>query len=142
MSETTISAKELAQAWRDLAIEVKKTKRIQYETFEAVFSQTCGLLSQQLTEPTLEKAYVEMVSEAFLFANIEDESLDHACVASLVLTERMLRRCAFRAAPVSDELPSVYIAETRTEVFLNFNDVNESITKLTNIFKDIYWNNV
>ena len=142
MSEPIISAKELTQAWRDLAADVNKNKKLQYERFEPIFSQTYSLLAEQLSESALDKTYVEMVAEAYLFANIEDESLDHACFAAFVLTERMLNRCAFCSVPVPAAPPSIYVAEARKEVFLDFLDVNESINRLTNIFKDIYWNNV
>lgn len=142
MNDATRSARKLAQDWRDLVIEIKKNKMLKFELFETTFSQTYSLLLKHSEEKSLDKNYIEMIAEAFLFANIKDEALDDKCLAAFVLTERMLTHCAFSTASASVETSMIYAVEARRDILLDFNNVGESISKLTKIFEGIYWKKV
>lgn len=142
MDDTVVLTNELKQAWRTLALEVKKERKIKIEAFYSTFSQTYSLLSKHIAENSLDKSYVELIAEAFLFANIKDEKLDNTCLAAFVLTERMLAHCAFDSSPSVVESSTIYLVDARREVPLDFNDASESISKLTKIFEDIYWKNI
>ncbi len=120
-------------------MRLKKTKKLKLDVFNATFSQTYSLLSEHSAEDSLDKSYIELIAEAYLFANIKDDSLDSKCLAAFILTERMLNHCAFNNYPSTIEGASVYIFEARKDVRLNFADVNESINKLEKIFEKNYW---
>jgi len=141
MDETLISIEQLKQDWRDLAAEVKKSKKLKFELFESTFTKTYKLLLEHLAEEKLERRCVSLVAEAYLFANIEDSAVDSKCMAAFILTERMLTCCAFNSAPVAIEQAMIYLVEARREVLLNFLDVNESVSKLFKIFDEYYWKN-
>lgn len=140
MSDTVISLEELKQNWKVLFFEIQKSKRLKYDLFDATFSQTYSLLSEHLTEVSLDKSYIELIAEAYLFANIKDDSLDNKCLAAFILTERMLSCCAFNSPPFAAEAATVYVFEARKDVRLNFSDVGDSINKLEHIFESNYWN--
>lgn len=142
MDENIVLINELKQAWSTLTLEVKKERKIKIENFYSTFSQTYALLSKHITENALDKIYIELIAEAFLFANIKDEKLDNTCLAAFVLTERMLAQCAFASSPSAVESSTIYLLDARREVPLDFNDASESISKLTKIFEDIYWKNI
>jgi len=139
MDENMILAEQLRQEWKKIRFEVKKSKKLNMELFNSAFSQTYSLLSKHLADKCLDKNYISLISEAFLFANIKDDTLDNTCVAAFILTERMLDYCAFHSEPVLAEKSMIYIFEMREEIELSFDDVNDSITKLTSIIGNIYW---
>ena len=139
MDETLIAIEQLKQNWRDLVAEVKKNKKLKFEQFETTFTETYKILLEHLTEGSLEKHYIALVAEAYLFANIEDSTVDSRCMAAFILTERMLACCAFNSAPVAIEQAMIYLVEARREILLNFRDVNESVSRLVRIFDEYYW---
>lgn len=141
MSDAIILAKELKQAWYELYADVKKNKRIKFELFESTFSQTYALLSNHVNEATVDKKYIELIAQAYLFANIKDETLDSTCLAALVLTERMLAYCAFDNSSIIDPT-AIYIAEVRRDVIIDFNDIDESVSKLAAVFDSIFWKKI
>ena len=134
MDDNIVLIKELREAWKLLSFEIKKSKRIQIELFNDTFSRTYSLLSELSTENSLDKNCIELIAEAFLFANTKDDSLDQNCLAAFILTERMLTSCAFNTTSSPIKTSSVYVFETRSEITLNFNNVNESMLKLTEVF--------
>ena len=142
MNNTIIATKEpkeLAQQWRALTEDVKKNKKIKVDIFDEVFTKTYSTLAMLASEKSIDKCYVEMIAEAYLFANIKDETLDYNCLAAFVLTERMLTYCAFNSSADLDKPSSIYIVEARKEILLDFNDVGESISKLARVFESIFW---
>ena len=139
MEDNKILVEELKKAWRDLGFEVLKNKKIKMEIFEPIFTQTYSLLTKYAAENSVDKNVAELIAEAFLFANIKDESLDSTCLASFVVTERMLHYYAFNTVAASNESTTIYIFEVRKEVPLNFNDVGETVIELARIFESIYW---
>ena len=139
MDDTMILTDELKAAWRDLAVDAKKNKKIKLDRFEGTFSKTYALLVKHLSEKSLDRSYIELIAEAYLFANIEDEALELTCLAALVLTERMLAVCAFGNMSAALEPITIYIVEARKNLLLDFNDVNESISRLVKVFEGMYW---
>ncbi|MBR7143101.1 MAG: hypothetical protein IKD06_06165 [Clostridia bacterium] len=136
INETMI--KGLEATWSNLCDEIKRKQKFKFDIFEAAFSQTFSLLKSSLAEQVLDKRYVRLIATAYLFANINDESFENTCLAAAVLTERMLDNFAFHTSNVEDTT-AVYIIESRKEVLLDFNDVNESISKLVKIYEDAFW---
>lgn len=139
MNDNINLIEELKQNWKILFLETQKTKKLKFDMFNVTFSQTYSLLSEHLTESCLDKSYVQLIAEAFLFANIKNDSLDSKCLAAFVLTERMLNHCAFNSSACPIETAAIYVFEAREDVRLNFADVNESINKLEKIFENNYW---
>lgn len=142
MDDNMILSEQLKQAWKSLGFEVKRDKKLKIEAFSSAFSQTYSLLSTHMSESSLDKKYIEMIVEAFLFANIKDNTLDNTCLAALILTERMLKSCLSGNNPSSAGQASIFIFETREEILIDFGDVNESINKLTNVIENIFWKKV
>lgn len=136
MEENIISVENLTQSWRELGIAVKNNKKFKLEMFEETFSETYALLLKSLAENSLDKKIAELVAEAYLFAHINEASLDCTCLAAFVLTERMLDYCAFRSRPSADEVSAIYIIEARKEIKLDFNNVGDSVGKLKGIFEN------
>lgn len=141
MDNNLTAYENLKQAWRTLNSDVKRNKKVKFELFKTAFSETYTLLANHLAEGSLDKRYVEIIAEAFLFANTKDDSLDENCLAAFVLTERMLTYCAFNKVPAAAGTVMIYVAEARREVCLSFEDVDESISELSKIFRDLFWRN-
>ena len=132
---------ELEMTWANLYSDVKKNRKFKFEIFENAYSQTFSLLKSSLKESVLDKQCVRLIATAYLFANVNDDSLEDMCLAATVLTERMLSNFAFRTSIV-EETTAIYIIEAREEVLINFSDVNESISKLLKIYENAYWRKV
>ncbi len=139
MENAVMLVENLTQAWRGLVAEVQKNKKIKFEMFNSTFSQTYSLLAKHSTENSFDRKCIALIAEAYLFANIKDETLDHTCVAAFVLTERMLAYCVFGNASALTEPSTIYVVEARRDIPLDFNDVDESISKLTKVLEDMYW---
>lgn len=142
MENAVMEIEKLKQEWRDLAFDVPKNKKIKFEVFESAFSKTYALLLAHIDDKCLDKNLVELIAEAYLFANIKDDSLDSTCLAAFVLTERMLAGCAFGNAGSLIEASSIYIAEARRKILLDFGDVDSAISQLIKVFDGLYWNKV
>ena len=133
-----IKTNELEKSWRSLYKELKQNKKVKFELFEAAYTQTYTLLKECAAKKTLDKHYVRLIAEAYLFASVHDDSCESQCLAATVLTERMLNSFAFQTA-TPEETATVYIMEAREEVQLNFSDVNESVSTLISIFDNAFW---
>ena len=142
MEETTIVTQNLKQEWRDLCAEVTRCKKLKIEMFDSAFSQTYAILAEHAEEKQLDKDLVSLVAEAYLFANIKDDSLDNKCLAAFVLTERMLNCCAFNSIAKTVDSTTIYIVDARKEVYLDFKEACDTVSRLTKIFEDMYWKNV
>jgi len=139
MEEKTIVIEDVTQAWRTLYLDIQKKSKLKIEAFNEVFSQTYTLLTERLPDSSLDKEIVALVAEAYLFANLKGEHYDSTCLASFILTERMLSYCAFSSAPAAAATLPVYVMEARKDVRLSFSDVGDSMTKLVKILEDFYW---
>ncbi len=129
---------ELKETWQTLCLEISKNKKFKFEMFENAFSQTYSLLLEHSAEKCLDKEYIQLIAEAFLFAKINDDTVDSTCLAASVLTERMLNNFAFRDTPNPSELTTIYILESHKEIVLNFNDVNEAISTLKEAYESAF----
>ena len=129
---------ELEKTWKTLCSEVKKSKKLKFEIFKETFSQTYALLVECAAEKNVDKQLARVIAEAYLFANINDDSLESVCQAAIVLTERMLNHLAFSEVVDGADVSKVYVLEFRDEVQLNFRDIDESISALANVY-DAYW---
>jgi len=138
--EEKMALEELKQSWRNLNFEVQKHKRMDLAVFKRLFSETYSLLSKQSAADSIPKNCVELVAEAYLFANTDNRELGDACLAAFILTERMLNYCVFNSNPGDCGISAVYVIEARKEVFINFNDVDEAMCRLENALGGHYWN--
>lgn len=141
MVENKKTVNDLLQGWKKLNIEIKTKKKIDMDLFKDVFTKTYSMLSGTAKDVTVSKESVEIVAEAYLFANTENKMLDSKYLAALVLTERMLNCYAFSSAADSSGVSTVYILDLRKEVKINFNNVSESMNLLESAFEANYWNN-
>lgn len=139
VNETII--KELETAWTNLYNEANRNRRFKVEVFERAFSQTYSLLKESLEKRELDKQWICLIAKAYLFAKVEDDALEDVCLAAAVLTERMLNSFAFRKSS-AEEASTIYLIESREEILLDFNDVNESISRLVKIYEEAYWRKV
>lgn len=139
MEEKTMETKELVQGWRDLYLELKRTKKINFGFFNEIFSQTFSVLCQHAEADTISKKNAVLIAEAFLFANTDVKELDSKYLAALVLTERMLNCCVFQSTPSICEGAYVYIFEARRDIYLDFTNVTAALAKLEKLFEDEYW---
>ena len=137
--EEKMTLEALKQGWRELNFNVRKRSRLDLSQFKRLFSETYALLSENSAAVSLEKSCVEMIAEAYLFANTENREIDDSGLAAFVLTERMLQNCAFRASATACANAVVYVIESRKEVSLNFLDVDESLRKLEKVLADRSW---
>ena len=139
MENNVMSTEELKQAWRNLYLDVKKSKKLKLEVFEPVFAQTYSVLAKYLSEKNIEKEHIGLIAEAFLFASVNEEGLDSTCFAAAVLTERMLNYCAFMGVPHTIDPSKIYVFEARKELRLDFDNVSDSVYTLSKVFEDLYW---
>lgn len=138
MENTVNLTEQLQQEWRDLGFEVLRERKLNFDAFNSTFSQTYSVLSEYSSEISVDKKYLELVAEAFLFANIRDDSLGNVCLAAFVLTERMLTHCAFTKASAAAAPSTVYDVEARRDIVLDFTNVNDSISKLEKFLDGLY----
>lgn len=139
MEENKIIVATLAQEWKELREDIQKNKRLEFSVFEDVFSKTYKLLSQISMDATVEKQYINLIVNAFLFANGDSKDLEFKYLATMVLTERMLNCYVINSTPSTCEKVPVYILEARNEVNVDFNKINESLAMLVSVFEKNYW---
>ncbi len=132
---------ETIEMWKTLRRE-EKGKKFKIDIFETAFSQTYALLSEHSSDSSLDKQYIQLISEAYLFANINGSMLESTCLAASALTERMLDSVAFSYAPYKVEKSTVYILETREEITLDFNNINESLSNLAKAYDNVFFKNL
>lgn len=128
---------ELKNMWRSLYREVVGDKKFKFDSFESAFSQTYGLLVEHSAEDSLDKQYIQLIAEAYLFASINDSLLESEFRAASVLTERMLSSLAFNSTSDTTVSSKIYILEAHEEIELNFEDIDESISKLVKVYEGI-----
>ena len=133
MEEKIISVGELTQCWRNLSNVVKNGCKFKLEQFEEAFTATYELLVKNAEESKLDRGIAELVSEAYLFAKMNGDSVDNGCLAALILTERMLDSCAFSIRSAECGSASIYIIEERKEVYLDFKNPGETVGMLKDI---------
>ena len=139
MEYTENTIVELIEAWKTLYKETKYSKKLKFDAFEAVFSQTYLLLAECSKGESIDKRYIRLIAEAFKFASINDNSLENECLAATVLTERMLNSVAFNISSEVSETAVIYVLESHEEITLAFNDVNDSISKLAKVYSNAGW---
>ena len=125
---------ELTQAWESLLFELKKRKKFDFEEFETIFTRTYRFLSEYAGKPAVEREHIPLIICAYAFAQVECNELDYVHRAALVLTERMLRSCVVIGASAPIYGTYVYVFESRKEVYIDFNNVSDSATKLAKLF--------
>ncbi len=130
---------ELERGWRKLSEDINRNKKIDIRIYEAVFSKTYALLKRYYKEPRIEKVHINLIVNAFLFANTESKELDFLYRAALVLTERMLTCCIAAGEEEAPEGAEVYVLTMRREVHIDFNDVDESLRTLAAVLEEDYW---
>ncbi len=135
-------AEQLIKDWDDLRYEMNKNHKINFEAFEKAFSETYELLSKNSGEAAVDKKLVALIVNAYLFANCQNPESDFLCAAIFSLTERMLACCALEASDEPVLGTTVYVFETRKEVYINFSNVKDSINKLAGLFRENYWDNL
>ena len=140
MEEKKLEIEQLASNWKSLYQEMKKNNKISLELFEETFSSTYRLLCQKVAEPSIEKSLLSVIVNASLFAHIDaTENLDSKYKAALVLTERMLSSVTAENLAAPCDKATIYIFELRQEVCINFKDVSDSITVLTELYESDFW---
>ena len=137
--EEKMTLEALKLGWKELNFNVRKRSRLDLSEFKRLFSETYALLSENSAADSLAKDCVEMIAEAYLFANTENREMDDSGLAAFVLTERMLASCAFNVSADVCDYSAVYVIESRKEVYLNFADVDESLRKLERVLADRSW---
>lgn len=142
MENEMLSVTELTQQWESLLFTLGKNKKIDYATFEEVFTKTYELLSQGAGETVVDKKTVCLIAKAYLFANSDNKEYDNKCRAILALTERMLACCAFQVTPAISQGATIYVFELRKDVHIFFNDVSGSVETLTKLFAENGWRNM
>ena len=142
MDEKNITTFELVNCWEKLNFELKKNKKIDFDFFCDTFTRTYSLLTQFATTDSLDKKYIELISTAFLFANNLNNDLNGKCRAILTLTERMINCCAFNISTDIPQGTNIYILDSRKDVYINFNDIDESVMKLEKLFEENFWKNI
>ena len=137
--EEKVTVESLKKDWRALNFEVRKRNRLDMSEFKRLFSDTYAVLSEMSAADSVQKNCVEMIAEAYLFANTENRELNDSGMPAFVLTERMLHNCVFGSAPDNCDVANVYLVEARKEVYLNFKDVEGSLRKLESVLAANYW---
>ena len=132
---------EVAELWKTLCRE-GRNKKFKIDMFENAFAKTYAMLSAHVEDSSLDKQYIQLISEAYLFANINGSTLESTCLAASVLTERMLKSFAFSDSSNNAESSKVYLLETREEIKLDFNDINESLARLSRAYDNAFFKNL
>ena len=131
---------ELKQEWRNLNLELRNRNRLDLTAFKRLFSETYSVLSKKSAADSIPKNCVELIAEAYLFANTNIRELGSSCLAAFVLTERMLNSCIFSGIQSECGISAVYVIEAREEVYINFNDVDEAMRKLEAVLEACFRN--
>jgi hypothetical protein len=139
MEENKIVVATLTQEWKTLREDIQKNKRLEFSAFEDVFSKTYKLLSQISMDATVEKQYINLIVNAFLFANSDSKDLEFKYLAAMVLTERMLNTVISEEPKASRSEAKIYVLELRQEVSLSFENIGESINTLVKLYDGDFW---
>lgn len=135
MEENKNVIEELKLGWRELALELRKHKRLDLTRFKNVYAQTYAMLLKHAGEGSVQKDEARVIAEAFLFAHTDAAELDKVCIAAFVLTERMLNACAFQTNPALCEMSSIYVIEERKDLCIRFGDVDDALSQLSAIME-------
>jgi hypothetical protein len=142
MEYTKAELMTLAQEWDTLRSDLKYNKRMDFAQFNATFAKTYTLLSQTAVESTVDRALLPVIASAVLFTSNDSRELDNKFRAALTLTERMISSCAFQGAVEPPVGTMVYIFEMRKDVYIDFTNVNESVTRIEKLFEQEFWRNL
>ncbi len=143
MEENKFEFEQLSNNWMSLYREFKKTKKINFDVFNETFSKTYHLFVQQVAEPHIEKKYLSIIVNASLFAHIDiSDNVESRYKAALVLTERMLNIIMTNRFTSSSNEDVIYILELRQEIYINFDNITESIDTLAKLYEADYWDKV
>ncbi len=129
---------ELSFEWHQLRNELFSRKNVDVDNFKKIFSDTYKLLNA-IDGKTVDRELLGLILCVNNFATAQIELDNSLAVATLILTERMLDYCTSgkKKGAVSG-LSYVYVLQRRKEFVINFNDIDESLSTLTNAL-DKYW---
>ena len=142
MEYTKAELVALTQEWEALRSDLKRNKRMDFAQFNATFTKTYQLLARAAVESTVDRALLPVIAAAVLFTGNDNRELDNKFRAALTLTERMISSCAFQGAVEPPIGTMVYIFEMRKDVYIDFTNVNESVTKIEKLFEEEFWRNL
>ena len=135
-----VNVRELAQAWKALHLSVVVENKMSYEVFSKTFTETYNLLKSFTGEKYVDKDCIELIANAYCFSNLPGTKYENKIGAAFVLTERMLKYCTMDSnACAAAEGVTVYFMEERKDVFLNFNNVDNSIAEIISVIEANYW---
>ena len=141
MDDKKMDLKQLADNWSLLANDIKKNSKINFDLFISTFSETYEILSEIASETCIDKKFIPVITNAYIFAYTEVRpDIDANYKAILILTERMLSTVTANNTVAPAGEVSIYILEARKEIQINLNDINGSIEKLMEALKTDHWN--
>ena len=135
---TTDEIRTLSEDWNQLRLEIINRKKIDYDTFKKVFLNTYRVMEEVIEKEQIDREYLGLILSAHNFANLQVDTCSDTSYAALVLTERMLQCCALhdeQKKSAGTGVSYLYILEERKEVKIEFNNVDQSISTLTDIIK-------
>ena len=143
MEENKFNLGQLANNWKMLYLEARKSNKFSFDDFIEVFSSTYQLLCQTVSATSIEKNLLPVIMNASLFAHLEmSTKLEPKHKAALVLTERMLSILLSEKNTSACSGTSIYIFELREDICIDFSDVNGSINTLSKLYEADYWENL
>lgn len=135
---TLDTVRELSESWNQLRIEMINRKKIEYDVFKKIFANTYNVMKEVVSKEQIDREYLGLILSAHNFANLQVDTKSDTSYAALVLTERMLQYCALdgnQKDSLHTGVSYLYILEERREVKIDFNNVDQSISTLTDILK-------
>ncbi len=138
-----INVKTLETGWTTLTATLRNKSVLDYQLFKELFTQTFELLKECRTGNTIAKVHMKLIINAYNFIGTPNTSIDFMPKAAFVLTERMLNYCLLEEGSKTEKNGVyIYIMEGYQDFYLDFDDIDTSMNKLSLFFDKKYWENI
>ena len=131
----------IAHAWIDLKTTLLNSNKLDLDLFKETFTETFELLCQCRQQPEIDKRWMPIIINAYHFANTKCVGVDYTLQSATVLTERMLKFCVLSEGMPNETVAgmTMYILETRQEIYLDFTNPVAAIGELSKVYDKILW---
>ena len=129
---------DISFEWHQLRNELFSRKNVDMDTFKRIFAATYKLLSAS-DGKTVDREMLGLILCVNNYATSQIQLDNSLAESTLILTERMLDYCTLgKKKGAVNGVSYVYVLQRRKEFVIDFNDIDGSLTTLTNAL-DKYW---
>lgn len=137
MEASSLNIKNLCERWQKLRGVIVSGNKVEYEFFKSTFEETEKTLSTCFGSDSVNKSYLELIISAYKFVHTDTVVMDAFSQATVVITERMLHHFVLDQdkSAVQKDGVYVYVLEEKQQIYINFNNIDESLNSLIRVIE-------